>query len=67
MNKNIVRGLMAVGVLAAVGSAHAAIDTTSALAGVTDAQSAVVAVIGGMITFAIAVYGLKRVWRLFGG
>lgn len=66
MNK-ISRVLVPAGLLLGAAASHAAIDTTAAMAGVADAQSAVVVVIGGMITFAIAVYGLKRVWRLFGG
>jgi hypothetical protein len=67
MNKSIQRGLVAVGVLATVGAANAAIDTTAAMAGVADAQAAVTVVIGGMITMAIAVFGLKKMWSLFRG
>ena len=69
MNKSAPLALVVavVSILAATSASAGAIDTTAALAGVSDAQTAVVAVIGGMITFAIAVYGLKRVWRLFGG
>lgn len=66
MNANIVRGLVAVGVLAVSGAASAAISTTEALAGITDAQTAVLAVIAGMTTFAIAVWGVKKLLRMFG-
>lgn len=45
---------------------HAAIDTTEALAGVTDAQTAVLAVLGGMIAMAVAVWGVRKVLRFFG-
>lgn len=60
------------GTAAAVGSAlalpaHAAIDTTAALAGVTDAQTAILAVLGGMITLGIAVWGTKKVLKYFRG
>jgi hypothetical protein len=67
MNKNTLRALAIVAgsAVLAAGSAHAAIDTTAALAGVTEAQTAVLAVIGGMITMAIAVFGLKKVWSMF--
>lgn len=59
--------------LAIVGAAlvplfsHAAIDTTAALAGITDAQTALLAILGGMLTLGIAVWGLRKVVRFFGG
>jgi hypothetical protein len=49
-----------------VGSANAAIDTTAATAGVTDMQTAVLAVIVAMTTAMIAIWGAKKVLRLFG-
>lgn len=52
--------------LAFTGAANAAIDVTAATTGVGDAQTAVLAVIAVMVTFAVAVYGLKKVIRLFG-
>jgi hypothetical protein len=45
---------------------HAAIDTTAATGGITDAQTAVLAVIAAMITMAVAVWGTKKVLRFFG-
>lgn len=66
MNKNIQRGLLAAGVLVAAGSANAAIDITTATAGITDAQTAVVTVLGLMITMAAAVFGLRKVIGLLG-
>ncbi|MES2949352.1 MAG: major capsid protein [Pseudomonadota bacterium] len=66
MNKNIQRGLLAVGALVAVGSANAAIDISSATAGIGDAQTAVVTVLGLMITMAAAVFGLRKVIGLLG-
>jgi len=47
-------------------SAFAAIDVTAATTGVSDAQVAVLAVLGAMITFAAARYGLKKVIGLLG-
>lgn len=67
MNKNIQRGLVAAGVLAAVGSANAAIDTTAALTGITEAQTAVLAVLAGLITMSISVWGVTKLWRMFRG
>lgn len=52
--------------MAFTGAANAVIDVTAATAGVGDAQTAVLAVIAVMVTFAVAVYGLKKVIRLFG-
>jgi hypothetical protein len=45
---------------------HAAIDTTAATAGITDAQTAVLAVIAAMITMAVAVWGVRKVLKFFG-
>jgi hypothetical protein len=46
---------------------HAAIDTTAALAGITDAQTALLAVLGGVLTLGIAVWGLRKVVKFFRG
>ncbi len=66
MNKNIQRGLVLVGVLATTGAANAAIDITAATAGISDAQTAVLAVIAAMIVMAAAVFGMKKVLSLLG-
>lgn len=66
MNKNIVRGLLAVGVLASVSAANAAIDISAATTGVSDAQVAVLAVLGTMITMAAAVFGVRKVLAMLG-
>lgn len=69
MNTNLKRGLVAVGVLTMVGAANAAataIDTSAATDGIAGAQAAVLVVIGAMITFAAARYGLKKVLGLLG-
>lgn len=47
-------------------TAHAAIDVTSATTGVSDAQTAVVTVLGAMIAFAAVRYGLRKVLSLLG-
>lgn len=46
--------------------AHAAIDITAATAGITDAQTAVLAVLAAMITMGAAIFGVKKVLRLLG-
>lgn len=66
MNRNIFRGLAAVGAVTLATASHAAIDVTAATAGITDAQTAVITVIGAMITFAAARYGLRKVLGLLG-
>lgn len=66
MNKTLLRIGGGLGALAVAGSSFAVIDVTAATAGVGDAQTAVLAVIAVMVTFAVAVYGLKKVIRLFG-
>lgn len=50
----------------AAGASHAAIDVTAATAGISDAQTALVTVLGAFLAMGIAVYGLKRVIRIFG-
>jgi hypothetical protein len=46
--------------------AHAVIDITAATTGISDAQTAVLAVLAAMITMAAAVYGVRKVLRLLG-
>jgi hypothetical protein len=46
--------------------ANAAIDITAATTGITDASTAVLAVIAAMITMAVAVWGVKKVLKFFG-
>lgn len=45
---------------------HAAIDITAATGGISDAQTAVLAVLAAMITMAAAIFGVKKVLRLLG-
>lgn len=46
--------------------AFAAIDVTAATAGVADAQTAILAVLAAMIGLAVAVWGVRKVLRMFG-
>lgn len=48
--------------LGMIGSAHAAVDTTAALAGVTDAQTALLALLGGFIALSSAIFGVAKVY-----
>lgn len=48
-------------------AAHAAIDTSAATTGITEASTAVLAVIAAMITMAVAVWGVKKVLKFFRG
>lgn len=62
MNKNVIRGLLAVGVLSAVGAAQAAaIDVTSTVTEIA-AQAAPIALIGGgVLAIMVAVKAFKWV------
>lgn len=44
----------------------AAIDVTAATTGVSDAQTAILAVLAAMIGLAVAVWGVRKVLRMFG-
>lgn len=46
--------------------AQAAIDVTAATTGISDAQTAVLAVLAAMITMAAAVFGVRKVLNLLG-
>jgi len=52
--------------LLASAPAFAAIDVTSATAGISDAQTAVLAVLAALIVMSAAVFGVKKVLRLLG-
>lgn len=61
-------GISAAGFAALVLSqgAQAAIDVTAATTGISDAQTAVLAVLAAMITMAAAIFGVRKVLRLLG-
>lgn len=65
LGKSLVAGA-AVGVAVVSNSAHAVIDTAAATTGISDAQTAVLVVLGAMITMGAAVYGVKKILRLIG-
>ena len=54
-------GLIALGLTAA--QAQAAIDVTAAVGGVTDAQTAILAVIAALMTMATVLFGITMVYR----
>lgn len=58
--------LASFGALVLSSGAQAAIDVTAATTGISDAQTAVLAVLAAMITMAAAVFGVKKVLRLIG-
>jgi hypothetical protein len=47
-------------------SSFAVIDVTAATTGISDAETAVLAVLAAMVTMAAAIYGVKKVLRLLG-
>lgn len=55
-----------VGALVLSTASHAAIDVSAATTGISDAQTAVLAVLAAMITMAAAVYGVRKVLKLIG-
>ena len=61
MNKNIIKGLALAGVLTASAAANAAIDTTAVTAGITEAQTAILAVLGALTALSIAIFGVSKV------
>lgn len=64
-NRKIAASAAALGLTVAqvMQSAHAVgIDTTAALAGVTDAQTALLALLGGMIGLSAAIFGVVKVY-----
>jgi len=60
-------GVVSGSALLLVGQAHAALDVTAATTGITDATTAVVAVLGAMIVMGAAFFGLKKIKALIGG
>lgn len=43
-------------------SARAAIDTATTIAGITDAQTAVLAIIGALLALSVAIFGVVKVY-----
>lgn len=63
--KNVARNAALVAILSSlVAQAQAAgIDTTAVLAGITDAQTAILAVIGALLALSTAVFGIAKIQR----
>ena len=59
--------VVAAPVLLIASQAHAALDVTTATTAISDATTAVVVVLGAMITMGGAFFGLKKIKRLIGG
>lgn len=51
-----------VGTVLLAGNAMAAIDTTTILAGVTEAGVAILAVIGALLALSVSIFGIKKVY-----
>jgi uncharacterized membrane protein YidH (DUF202 family) len=66
MNKSTALRVVAGGLALASVSSFAVIDVAAATTGISDAQTAVLAVLAAMITMAAAIYGVKKVLRLLG-
>lgn len=58
------RPLLGLGALVGLSQAHAAIDIAAATAGITDASTAVLAVMGALITMAAVIFGVTKVYHL---
>ena len=66
MNRNIIKGLIAVGVLTAAGSAMAepaTIDITAVTDGLSSAKTALLGVIGAFLGLSASILGLSMVQR----
>jgi hypothetical protein len=48
-------------------ASHAAIDTADVLTGISDAQIAILAVIGGLLALSVAIFGIMKVYRFVSG
>jgi hypothetical protein len=62
MTKQIQRGLMAVGAFALTSPAFAAIDVTAVTGGITEAGTALLAVIGGLLAMSVLILGIGKVY-----
>lgn len=53
--------------LGLVTQAHAAVDITAVLAGVTDAGTAILAVIGALLVLSTSIFGIVKVYKFVSG
>jgi hypothetical protein len=56
---------VALGLFAAMAatSAHAVIDIAGVLSGITEAQTAILSVIGALLALSVAIFGIVKVYR----
>ncbi|MBX9935729.1 MAG: major capsid protein [Burkholderiaceae bacterium] len=61
-------GISSAAIVAALSasSAHAALDVTAATTAVSDAQTAMLAVLAAILTLTVGVWGLRKVIGMFG-
>jgi hypothetical protein len=45
-----------------VGAAHAQVDVTAVTGGISNAQSAILSVIGGLLALSVAIFGIVKVY-----
>lgn len=63
MNRNIIKGLAAVGAISASAAASATgIDVSAVTGGVSDAQTAILSVIGALTALSVAIFGVSKVY-----
>lgn len=63
MNRNSIKALAVVAAVSCSTAASAAgIDTTAVTTGITDAQTAILAVIGALTGLSVAIFGVAKVY-----
>lgn len=62
MNRNIIKGLAAVGALSYGAVAHAAIDTTAITTGLNDAGTALLAILAALTSLSVSIFGVAKVY-----
>jgi hypothetical protein len=64
MNRNVIKGLALVGTLTVGAAANATgtIDTTAVTGGISDAQTAILAVIAALTSLSVAIFGVAKVY-----
>lgn len=63
MNRNSIKALVVVGAVSASAIASAAgIDTAAVTTGITDVQTAILAVIGALTGLSVAIFGVTKVY-----
>jgi hypothetical protein len=60
--KKLVLAGSALSGLIAMNAAHAAIDISGATTGITEAQTAILAIIGALLAMSVAIFGIVKVY-----